>query len=92
MNEELIGLTADIVSAYVSHNSVPISDLPKLIADVYSAVKALGASSAEPVVKLEPARADQQIGDTGVPYLPGGREEVQIPKAVLHDALWADAG
>jgi predicted transcriptional regulator len=35
---ELIDLTADIVSAYVSNNSVAASDLPKLIAEVHQAL------------------------------------------------------
>ncbi len=33
-----IELTADIVSAYVSNNSVPASDLPALINDIYAAL------------------------------------------------------
>ena len=35
---ELIDLAADIVSAYVSNNTVPVSDLPALIADVHRAL------------------------------------------------------
>ena len=43
MNEQtagadLIELTADVVSAYVSNNTVPASELPALIADVYRAL------------------------------------------------------
>ena len=34
----LADVTAEIVAAYVSHNSISSSDLGKLIADVYSAV------------------------------------------------------
>ncbi len=33
-----IELAADIVSAYVSNNSVPVSDLPTLINDVHTAL------------------------------------------------------
>ena len=35
---DYIELTADIVSAYVSNNSVPASELPALINDVYAAL------------------------------------------------------
>ena len=35
---ELVGLTAEIVSAYVSKNSVPATDLPGLISDVHDAL------------------------------------------------------
>ncbi|WP_394891015.1 MucR family transcriptional regulator [Mesorhizobium sp. AaZ16] len=33
-----IELTADVVAAYVSNNPVPASELPKLIADIYTAL------------------------------------------------------
>ncbi|HZF43207.1 MAG TPA: MucR family transcriptional regulator [Sphingomonadaceae bacterium] len=54
--ETLITLTADIVSAHVSNNSVSVSDLPQLIANVHGALSALGGA-AEPVpeVKAVPA-------------------------------------
>ena len=39
---DLRELTADVVSAYVSNNPVPMTELPSLIADVY---KALGDTS-----------------------------------------------
>lgn len=45
----LIALTTDIVSAYVSNNSVPISDLPRLITDIHAAIAGLGiAAKANP--------------------------------------------
>src|SRR5205807_6920133 len=37
-SNSFIELAADIVSAYVSNNSVPASDLPSLISDVHSAL------------------------------------------------------
>ncbi|WP_380877125.1 MucR family transcriptional regulator [Sphingomonas sp. DBB INV C78] len=61
MNEEnglaetLITLTADIVSAHVSNNSVAVSDLPALIQNVHNALSGLGGEVAEPEVKQEPA-------------------------------------
>jgi predicted transcriptional regulator len=58
MDSEHISFTADIVSAYVSNNSVSHADLPKLIADVHKSLARLaeGASAAEPEpVPLVPA-------------------------------------
>lgn len=49
---DFIDLTADIVSAYVSNNSVPVSDLPSLISDVYAALGRVSAGDA-PVVPVE---------------------------------------
>src|SRR3546814_15665919 len=53
-NEMLVTLTADIVAAHVSNNSVAISDLSILINNVHAALSGLGS---EPVVaeKLVPA-------------------------------------
>ncbi len=42
-----IELAADIVSAYVSNNSVPASDLPALIADIHSALTRLTSGVVE---------------------------------------------
>ena len=38
---EIINLTIDVVSAYVSHNPVPVAELPGLIADVHAAINGL---------------------------------------------------
>jgi predicted transcriptional regulator len=55
-DNDLIDLSADIVSAYVSHNALSVTDLPKLIADVHAALKGLQSpSAAEPVEELKPA-------------------------------------
>ena len=42
----LIELAADIVSAYLSHNSVAAADLPKIIRDVHQALAALNGAVA----------------------------------------------
>src|SRR3954467_9971465 len=55
LNETLITLTADIVSAHVSNNSVAVNDLPQLIANVHNALNALGAKPEEAPVRPEPA-------------------------------------
>ena len=49
---DFIELTADIVSAYVSNNSVPASDLPALISEVHSALSRV-IGGAAPVVQVE---------------------------------------
>ena len=55
MQETWITLTADIVAAHVSNNSVAVSDLPALIANVHNALAGLGSPVAEPEVKQDPA-------------------------------------
>ena len=52
--ETLVTLTADIVAAHVSNNSVAISDIPLIIRSVHDALAGLGTKVA-PEVKQEPA-------------------------------------
>lgn len=54
MKETLITLTADIVAAHVSNNSVAVNDLPTLIANVHMALSGLDGPQAQPEVKQEP--------------------------------------
>ncbi|MEO8683862.1 MAG: MucR family transcriptional regulator [Devosia sp.] len=53
---DLIELSTEIVSAYVSHNAVSPTDLPKLIAEIHSALRALQTNETPlPVEELKPA-------------------------------------
>jgi predicted transcriptional regulator len=53
--EAIVSLTADIVAAHVSNNSVAVNDLPTLIQNVHNALAGLGRVQEEPPVKQEPA-------------------------------------
>ena len=53
---DLVELSTEIVCAYVSHNAISPSDLPKVIADVHLALKGLrGADAPQPAEELRPA-------------------------------------
>lgn len=54
-NTELLSLTADIVSSHVSNNSVAVSDLAGLIANVYAALSGLGSAPVAEKAQQEPA-------------------------------------
>ena len=54
--QNYIELAADIVSAYVSNNSVPVSDLPGLINDVHAALMRV-TSGVAPIVTEAPKPA-----------------------------------
>ncbi|WP_321505190.1 MucR family transcriptional regulator [Breoghania sp.] len=55
-DDNLIDLTADIVSAYVSNNTVPATDLPQLINEVYGALQKTSGAVTEPEPEpLKPA-------------------------------------
>ncbi len=51
----LVTLTADIVAAHVTNNSVALGDLPSLIQNVHAALSNLGNADTPPEAKLEPA-------------------------------------
>ncbi len=52
--DTLITLTADIVAAHVSNNSVAVNDLPNLIQNVHQALAGISASSSAAEAKPEP--------------------------------------
>jgi len=52
--DTLLTLTADIVAAHVSNNSVAVNDLPTLIQNVHSALTGISSSGSAPEAKPEP--------------------------------------
>jgi predicted transcriptional regulator len=54
-NPDLLGLTAEIVSAHVSNNPVSISDLPNLIQEVYRTLTTMGQPVVVAAEKPQPA-------------------------------------
>lgn len=56
MNADLLEQVTEIVSAYVSHNSISMADLPALIASTHSSLRSLSeTASVEAVEELKPA-------------------------------------
>ncbi|MCJ2131261.1 MucR family transcriptional regulator [Methylobacterium sp. E-045] len=61
-----VELTADLVAAYVSNNSVPVSALPELLSNVHAAVSGLAtggttAAAKDKVEKATPAEIKKSI-------------------------------
>ena len=52
--DNLVGLTADVVSAYVSNNPVPVDQLPVLIGSIHQSLSGLVAGAQAPA--LEPQK------------------------------------
>jgi predicted transcriptional regulator len=51
MSEELLALTAQIVSAHVTKTTVEVADLPTLIRDVFRTLSGLGGAAPAPVTE-----------------------------------------
>lgn len=64
-----IELAAEIVSAYVSNNSVPSSDLPALIAEIHGALARVSTGAPAPVVVEAPKPAISPKKSIGNDYL-----------------------
>lgn len=66
---DLTELTVDIIAAYVSNNSVPVTELPALIRSVHAAIGGLGQSAeaaAPEVEKATPAQIRKSIQQDGL--------------------------
>jgi predicted transcriptional regulator len=66
--EMLMELTAEVVAAYVSNNSLPVTDLPALISDVFGALgrthavpQAPAAEKPKPAVPVKKSVTDDYI-------------------------------
>jgi predicted transcriptional regulator len=53
-NEQLVELTADIVSAHVANNSLAVGDVANLVQRVHAALAALGTPEPQPVEEKTP--------------------------------------
>ena len=54
-NNEILALTADIVAAHVSNNTVGVAELPQLIQQVYASLSTLGQAPAPTPGRPHPA-------------------------------------
>jgi predicted transcriptional regulator len=52
--QDVLSLTAEIVAAHVSNNTVPLADLPALIQQVFQTLSSIGTAEAQPP-RPEPA-------------------------------------
>ena len=55
MDEGVLGLTAKVVSGYVSNNRLPGEQLPDLIRSVYNSLSTAGPAMNAAAVKMQPA-------------------------------------
>lgn len=86
---ELAELTADVVSAYVANNPLPVANLPDVIASVHASLSGLNSQIAPAAKELVPA-AKPKKSVFGLHHLSRRRKAVQIPQAA-HRPSWDDA-
>jgi hypothetical protein len=89
----LVDLTKDIVSAYVSHNIVPASELTGLIHDVHGALGSLMGHAVEaPKEEQKPAVPPKEVHHARLSDLSGRRKALQVAQAAPEDPLQPLAG
>ena len=88
-----IQLTANIVSAYISNNTVSSGEIPALISQVYSALMRVshGAAAAGPA-EAQAFCSDKTLDHARISRLSGRRKEAQIAEAPLAHPIPDDAG
>lgn len=86
-DEMLMELTAEVVAAYVSNNSVPASELPSLISDIHAALGRMGTSKvAAPTVveKQKPAvNPKKSIHDDYIVCLEDGKHFKSLKRHIM---------
>ena len=84
MTEEqsLIELTADIVSAHVSNNTVAISDVPALVRSVHAALAGLGEpeGAAEPEKKVPAVSVRSSVKPDSIACLECGKKQKMLKR------------
>jgi predicted transcriptional regulator len=92
-SEILIELTADVVAAYVSNNSVPVAELPGLIADIHAALGRVGGTVEQaPVEKQKPAvNPKKSVHDDFIVCLEDGKKFKSLKRHLMtHYGLTPD--
>jgi len=88
MNSDDTTLTADVVAAYVSHNSVRIADLPDLIASIHAALQGLKApQQAEPEKREPPVSIKKSITPDFLISLEDGRRYKSLKRHLTSRGL-----
>lgn len=73
--EELLRMTTDIVSSYLSHNSVPAENVPDLIRSVHSTMTGVSLSEEKAEQKAKPAvPVSKSIADDHIVCLEDGKK------------------
>lgn len=93
-SDGIVSLSAEIVSAYVSKNPVPISELPSLIGSVHRSLVALGSEqAAAPVESKKPAvPIKKSVQDDFIICLEDGKKFKSLKRHLgVHYGLTPDA-
>jgi predicted transcriptional regulator len=83
--DTLLTLTADIVAAHVSNNSVAVNDIPSLIQNVHQALTKISADRSAAGEKPEPKVSIPIVGEAGLHRLPRMRKKAEDAQKASDD-------
>ena len=84
-NEDVLGLTSQIVSAHVSHNTVAPDALPSLIQEVYRALTNIGKQPAEAEKPTPAVPVKQSIRPDRIICLEDGKTFSMLKRHLMTD-------
>jgi predicted transcriptional regulator len=89
---EFIELAADIISAYVSRNNVPVTELPNLIASVHASLSGLGQPAARPAEdhKVTPAQIRKSVTPDAIISFIDGRPYKSLKRHLTSNGTTPD--
>ncbi len=84
-SDMLMELTAEVVAAYVSKNSLPVADLPSLILDIHTALSQAGTAPPPPQVeKPKPAvSVKRSVTDDYIVCLEDGKKFKSLKRHLM---------
>jgi len=82
--EEILRMTTDIVSSFLTHNSVPADSIPDLIRSVHATMGEISGSSAKPEPKSKPAiPVSKSITDEHIVCLEDGKKLKMLKRHLM---------
>lgn len=89
---DLIDLAADIVSAYVTRNSVPVAELPNLITSVHASLSGLGQPAATPTEdhKVTPGQIRKSVTPDAIISFIDGTSYKSLKRHLTSNGLTPD--
>ena len=89
---DLIDLTADIVSAYVTRNNVPVAGLPNLITSVHASLSGLGQPAATPTEdhKVTPGQIRKSVTPDAIISFIDGTSYKSLKRHLTSNGLTPD--
>ena len=88
---DLVGLSAEIVSAYVAKNHVQTSELPQLIASVHDGLKKVAKPAPEPEKHEPPVPINKTIRPDYIISLEDGRRYKSLKRHLSSRGLTPEA-